>query len=82
MRHNGDLLKENSGFTPDLFKDVRTWFLISNPIVKLLEPSEIVVGMLVELSTFCHQHFGSSSLKNESLDRDVFSILESYFTIG
>jgi len=82
VRHKDYLLIENSGFVADLFKDVRAWFLISNPIVKLLETSEIVVGMLVELGTFCHQHLGTSPLKNERLDCNVFSILKGDFAIG
>ncbi len=46
MRHNEDpLLIGEYGFTADLFGDSRAWFLISNPIVKLLETSEIVAGM-------------------------------------
>ena len=82
MRHNEDLLVENSGFVADLFKDFRAWFLISNPIVKLLETSEIVVGILGELAAFCHQHLGTRSFKDEGFDCNVFSILKGDFTIG
>jgi len=56
--------------------------LVGNPIVKLLEMSEIVVGILGELDAFCHQHLGTSSFKNERLDGNVFGILKGDFTIG
>jgi hypothetical protein len=82
VRHKDYLLIENSGFVADLFQDVRAWFLISNPIVKLLETSEIIVGILGELAAFCYKDLGTSSFKDEGFDGNVFGILKGDFSIG